>query len=81
MGAHRNEDFGNMINGTTGQVSTTCILKDVDSRALIDFAAVHNSNNDFALNGPQNIKANLRNYSIASIEKFFYRSRSQRKLW
>ena len=49
MGAHRNEDFGNMINGTTGQVSTTCILKDVDSRALIDFAAVHNSNNDFAL--------------------------------
>ena len=62
MGAHRNEDFGNMINGTTGQVSTTCILKDVDSRALIDFAAVHNSNNDFALNGPQNIKANLRNY-------------------
>lgn len=62
MGAHRNEDFGNMINGTTGQVSTTCILKDVDSRALIDFATVHNSNNDFALNGPQNVKANLRNY-------------------
>ena len=62
MGAHRNEDFGNMINGTTGQVSTTCILKDIDSRALIDFATVHNSNNDFALNGPQNVKANLRNY-------------------
>lgn len=62
MGAHRNEEFGNMINATTGQVSTTCILNDVNSRALIDFAAVHNSNNDFALNGPQNVKANLRNY-------------------
>lgn len=62
MGAHRNEDFGNMINATTGQVYTTCILKDVDSRAFIDFTAVHNSNNDFALNGPQNVKANLRNY-------------------
>lgn len=62
MGAHRNTDFGNMINATSGQVYTTCILKNVDSRALIDFAAVHNSNNDFALNGPQNVKANLRNY-------------------
>lgn len=63
IGAHRNAEFGNMINATTGQVSTTCILKpEMNAQALIDFAAVHNSANDFALNGPHNVKANLKNY-------------------
>lgn len=62
FGAHRNANFGNMFNASTGVVSTTCILKETDKQATIDFAGVINSGIHFAINGPHNTTGGLRNY-------------------
>lgn len=62
FGAHRNANFGNMFNASTGVVSTTCILKEAAAQATIDFAGVINSGIHFAINGPHNTTGGLRNY-------------------